>query len=196
MLSAILDAGIAHLRTIARDFPASPGDHFQLGSLLGKAGELTGRRDLVNQGITECKIAAALLSNWDNPAVETGIMLANFGAFDEALHELNQVAEHLPVATPHIQFATGYVLMKLSRHAEALQQLESEIGARPDYASAHLHAAHCSFALGYQRKGISYAKTARRLGEPGEYIAWKSGKYARSWENEKRAQFGLSKRKD
>ena len=188
LLSENLGIGITHLHAIARDFPASPRAHFQLGSLLGKAGELTGRRDLVNQGITECKIAAALLPSWDNPAVETGIMLANFGAFDEALLELNQVAERLPVATPHLQFATGYVLMKLLRHSEALLQLESVIGAKPDYALAHLHAAHCSFALGNQRKGINYAKTARRLGESGEYVAWKSGTYARSEKNGKRAK--------
>lgn len=166
LLSEIFDIGIAHLHAIARDFPASTGIHCQLGSTLGKAGELTGRRDLVNQGITECKIAAALLPNWDNPAVETGIMLANFGAFDEALLELNQVSERLPIVTPHLQFATGYVLMKLLRHAEALQQLESVIDARPDYALAHVHAAHCSFALGNQRKGISYAKLPGASGNP------------------------------
>ena len=121
LFSLFFDTGIARLRAIARDFPTSPGAHGQLGSLLGKAGELTGSRDLVDEGITECKIAAALLPNWDNPAVETGIMLANFDAFDEALLELNQVAERLPAPTPHLQFATGYVLMKLLRHAEALQ---------------------------------------------------------------------------
>ena len=187
LLSTIVGTQVTQLRAIARDFPTSPGAHFQLGSLLGKIGELTGRRDLVDEGLTECKIAAALAPNWDNPSVETGIMLANFGAFDEAIIELNRTAERLPAVTPHLQFATGYVLMHLSRHAEALERFESVINFRSDYALAHLHAASCLFALGNQRKGISFAKTARRLGEPGEYVAWKSGKYAKTRRRRKSA---------
>ena len=187
LLNTIVGTQVTQLRAIARDFPTSPGAHFQLGSLLGKIGELTSRRDLVDQGVAECGIAAALAPNWDNPSVEAGIMLANFGAFDEALIELNRTAKRLPAATPHLQFATGYVLMRLSRHAEALERFESVITFRSDYALAHLHAASCSFALGNQRKGISFAKTARRLGEPGEYVAWKSGKYAKKRRRRKSA---------
>lgn len=172
MVAEIFETQPAHLRAITRDYPASPSAHFALGSLLGKIGEMTGRRNLVNEGITECKIASMLLPEWDNPAVEPGIMLANIGAYDEALAELSQAAERMPEVTPHLQFATGYVLMELSHHADALEQFESVIASRPDYALAHNHAARCAFSLGETTKAIKFAKTARRLGEPAQYNAW------------------------
>ncbi len=173
----ILDDGIAQRRAIVRDFPNSARAHNELGSFLGMVGKHMGRRDLVDEGIIECHIASALLPTWDTPAVEPGIMLANIGAFDEAIRDLAQAAERLPSPTPHLQFATGYALMELSALDEALEQFEMVIKARPDYATAHLHAAHCAFMLTDKQKGVRYAKTARRLGEPGAFIAWREGKY-------------------
>ncbi len=169
----MMESGIIRRRAIVRDFPASASAHFQLGSCLGMVGKWMGRRDLVDEGVTECKIAAALLPEWDNPAVEPGIMLANIGAFDKALTELTKAHVRLPKPTPHLRFATGYVLMELTRYTEALEQFEAVIEARPDYALASLYAARCAFNLGNTQKGISYAKTARRLGEPDEYNAWR-----------------------
>ena len=168
-----LKSGVAIRRAIAHDFPSSPTAHLELGSFLGMAGKWMGRRDLVDEGITECKIASGLLPDWDNPAVEPGIILANIRAYDEALVELAHAAERLPVATPHLRFATGYVLMELSRHTEALEHFESVIASRPDYALAHGYAARCAFELGGTTKAIGFAKTARRLGEPTEYNAWR-----------------------
>ena len=173
LLAEVLKTQTARLRAIARDFPTSPAAHFALGSLLGKVGEITGQRDLVEEGVTECKIASSLLPEWDNPAVEPGIMLANIGAYDEALMELAQAAERLPVATPHLNFITGYVLMGLSRYAEALEHFKSVIAARADYALAYGYAARCALEFGDTQKGIKYAKAARRLGEPAEYNAWR-----------------------
>ena len=63
--------------------------------------------------------------------------------------------------------------MELSRHAEALEQFEAVIESRPDYALAHRHAARCAFSLDETTKAIEFAKTARRLGEPDEYNAWR-----------------------
>ena len=173
LLTDMWETQPAHLQAIARDFPASPTAHSQLGSILGKIGEITGQRDLVDEGITECKVASALLPNWDNPAVEPGIILANIRAFDEVLVELQRAAERLPQPTPHLQYATGYVLMNLSRPAEALEQLESVIAVRPDYTLAFRDAARCAFMLDDKRKGIRYAKTAKRLGDSYEYNAWR-----------------------
>ena len=169
----MMASGIECRRAIVRDFPYSPNAYFQLGSYLGMAGKHTGRRDLIDEGITECKIAFGLLPDWDAPAVEPGIILANIEAYEEALGELRQAAERLPSATPHIQFATGYVLMMLERHKEALAHFESVIKARSDYALALLYAARCAFSLGDTRRGIRYAKAARRYGEPDEYNAWR-----------------------
>lgn len=164
--------GLVIRRALVRDFPTNPDAHSHLGSFLGMVGKHLRNRDLIDEGITECKIAAALLPNWDNPRVEIGIILANYGAYDEALTELERAAELLPKPTPHLQYATGYVLMMLSRHDAALSEFEAVIAARPDYALAHLDAATCAFALGNTRLGARYAKTAHRLGEPAAYNDW------------------------
>ncbi len=174
----IWDEGIALRRSIVCDFPLNPRAHLELGSFLGMVGKNLRRRDLIDEGIVECKISAALLPGWDNPAVEPGIILANIGEFEEALCELEQAKENLCQATPHLQFVMGWVLMNLSRYTEALEQLEEVVGVRPNHALAFLHASRCAFKLGDKTKGIRYAKTARRLGEPDEYIAWKKGQYS------------------
>ena len=172
----ILEAGIEHRRTIVRDFRLSPRAHFELGSFLGMAGKNLRRRDLIDEGINECWLSAALLPGWDAPAVEPGIILANIEEFDEALCELERAREYLREATPHLQFNMGYVLMNLSRYA--LEQLEKALETRPNHAVTFKYAARCAFRLGDKTKGIRYAKAARRLGEPGEYIAWKRGVYS------------------
>lgn len=174
----ILDAGIDLRRAIVRDFPLSPRAHYELGSFLGMAGKNLRRRDLVDEGIVECKISAALLPNWDGPAVEPGIILANIGEFDEALQELDRAKEGLAVATSHLHLCMGYVLMNLYRYDEALEELEDVVAAHPDHALALMYAARCAFRLSDKTKGIRYAKAARRLGEPDEYVAWKRGEYS------------------
>ena len=177
-LGQLLEAGIACRRAIVRDYPLSANAHYQLGSFLGMAGKWLVRRDLVDEGITECKIAAGLLPDWDAPAVEPGIILANIGSFEEALRELGQARSELPKATPHLMFVNGYVSMMLSSYEEALEHFEKVIAVRPDYALASLYAARSAFRLGDKRKGLRYAKAARRFGDPGEYIAWSNGAYS------------------
>ena len=169
---SIMEAGIERRRAIARSFPHSPLAHSELGSYLGMAGKNLRRRDLIDEGVTECRIAAGLLPGWDTPAVEPGIILANFGAFDEALAELERGREDLPEETPHFRFAKGYVLMEMSRYSEAREYFERVLVDRPEYALASLHAARCAFMLGDMWGGQGHAKTARRLGEPSAYIAW------------------------
>ena len=171
----ILEEGMALRRAIVRDFPLSPRAHLELGSFLGMAGKNLRRRDLIDEGILECKMSTELLPGWDNPAVEPGIILANIGEFEEALCELERAKENLCKATPHLRFVMGYVLMSLSRYTKALEQLEEVIAASPDHALAFLYAARCAFWTHDMTKGIRYAKTARRLGEPGAYNAWKRG---------------------
>lgn len=175
---SIMEAGIERRTAIVRSFPRSPMAHSELGSYLGMAGKNLRRRDLIDEGITECMIAAELLPDWDLPAVEQGIILANFGAYGEALERLDRVREVLPEETPHFCSAKGYVLMKLARYAEALEYLERVLEVRPDYAEASLHAAHCAFMLGDNWAGQRHAKTARRLGEPGAFSAWRNGIYS------------------
>ena len=68
----VLNDGIALRRSIVRDFPLNARAHLELGSFLGMAGKSLGRRDLIDEGILECKMSAALHPSWDNPAVEPG----------------------------------------------------------------------------------------------------------------------------
>ena len=174
----MLKSGIAERRAIVQKYPNSPQAHLDLGSFLGMAGKHLSRRDLVDEGILECKISAGLRPGWDNPVVEPGIILSNIGEYEEALHELIAAEEALGKATAHLSFAMGYALMMLKNHTEALQRFERVVEDQPDYALANLYAARCSFVLGDKRKGIRYARTARRLGEPAEFNAWRKGAYA------------------
>ena len=172
-----MDDAIAVRSRLVERFPDDPDAHAHLGSFLGMLGKHSGIRRFVDEGLLECRIASGLCPAWDLPAVERGIMLANIGAYQEALEELQQVAQDLPAPTPHWHFAIGYVLTELERFTEGLEHLEEVIAFRPDYALAYRHAAHCAFKTGDSRKGAEYAKTARRLGEPAEYVAWQRGKY-------------------
>ena len=179
-ISRMLNTGIAERRSLVDKFPDSPQAHFELGSFLGMVGKNLSRRDLVDEGILECRISVGLLPGWDGPAVEPGIMLINIGEYQEAIQELIKAERTLGQATSHLSFAMGYALMMLSRYVEALERLERVVADQPNYALANLYAARCSFYIGDKTKGIRYAKTGRRLGEPSEFNAWREGAYATS----------------
>ena len=174
----ILESGIAERRAIVEKYPDNPQAHLDLGSFLGMAGKHLSRRDLVDEGILECKISAGLQPGWDNPVVEPGIILNNIGEYEEAIQELTTAEEALGEATAHLSFAMGFALMMLKNLTEALERFERVVEEQPDYALANLYAARCSFALGDKTRGIRYARTARRLGEPGEFNAWRDGAYS------------------
>ena len=172
-----MDDAIAVRRRLVKRFPNDPDAHAHLGSFLGMLGKHTGIRKFVDEGLLECRIASGLCSVWDLPAVEQGIMLANIGAYQEALEELERVARDLPALTPHWRFAMGYVLAMLKRFSEGLEHLEEVIAFRTDYAQAYRYAAYCAFNMGDPRKGAEYAKTAHRLGDATEFVAWQRGDY-------------------
>lgn len=176
----LLQDGIARRRRLVHRFPQSPEAHSHLGSFLGMAGKHLRAREMVDEGILECKIAAGLLPDWDNPFVECGIMLANIGEYESALRELELARMALPEATPHLLYVTGYVLTMLERYPEALEHLESVIKVRPDFAPVYRYAARCAFELGDKTKGRRYAKAGRQLGEATEYLAWRDGAYSPS----------------
>ena len=176
-ISRLLNSQIAARRGLVKRHPLSATAHQQLGSFLGKTAELLGDRQLLEEGIAECKLAAALLPGWDVPLVEPAIMLGNMELYDRALAELRFAKESLPQETPHFQYCRGYVLMRLGRYQEALESLEQVIAAAPNYARALNDAAHCAFALGDGVKGQRYAKQADRAGYGYAYIKWRRGDY-------------------
>ena len=173
-----LQDGIARRRSLVRRFPHSPETHYQLGSFLGMAGKNLRARELVDEGIVECKIAAGLLPNWDGPAVECGIILTNIGEHAAALRELEQAQATLSEVTPHLRFVTGYVLLMLERYSDALEHLKTVTEVRPVFASAHRYAAQCAFKLGDKLTGAHHAKAARQLGDITEWMAWQDGAYS------------------
>jgi len=96
------NGGISDRRLIVKRHPLSPQAHMTLGSYLGMVGKPhLSNREMINEGINECKIAAALCEEWDTPLVEPGIILANVGNYDEALVELENAATKLSTMTPH-----------------------------------------------------------------------------------------------
>ena len=175
---AKLQGSIDLRRRLVRRFPQNPLAHAHLGSFLGMVGKNFRKRSLVDEGVLECKIAAGLLPNWDNPAVEVGIILVNIGDSAAALRELEQGESSLPGPTPHLKFVKGYVLMTLERFTEALECLEAVIDERPDFAPVYDHASHCAFSSGDKVKGLRYAKEARMRGMYAEHRAWGSGAYS------------------
>ena len=72
------------------------------------------------------------------------------------------------------------LLHQLLHHSKghSLERFERVVEDQPDYAQANLYAARCSFAIGDKTRGIRYAKIARRLGESGEFDAWRNGDHA------------------
>ena len=177
-LLAMFQGGIDLRRSLVRRFPQNPLAHTHLGSFLGMVGKNFGKKSLVDEGVLECKIAAGLQPNWDNPAVEVGIILVNIGESETALRELERAESALPEPTPHLRFVKGYVLRTLERYPEALECLEAVIWDRPDFAPAYDHASHCAFKSGDRIKGLRYAKEARMRGMYAEHRAWGNGVYS------------------
>ena len=141
---------------------------------MGMAGKWLGSPELREEGIRECRLAAALLPGWDAPAVEPAVILANAGEFEAAARELDRAAAWLDGTTPQLLLCRGYVRMELGRHAEALADLEEVLDARPDYAVALNWASRCAFALGDDRGGLRLARRALRGGQPEAYRAWQA----------------------
>ena len=164
-------------RSLVRHFTGSADAHYQLGSMLGSVGSRIGDRELVNEGIMECKVAVGMEPRWDAPAVEPGIILCNLEDWDGALRELAKAADSLPRTTPHLWNVRGYALMNAGFLEESLVDYRAVFEARPDFATAWGYAAHCAFSLGNGTEGLKYAKTARTQGDPSVYDAWENGAY-------------------
>lgn len=177
MLIEQLNGGINDRRMIVRRHPLSPQAHSELGSFLGMVGKHLRNRDMIKEGIDECKIAATLCKDWDTPLVEPGIILINVGRYDEALVELEAAAKRLPAITSHLAMNRGYALMQTKKYGQALTDFEFVIRIKPNYAFALDFAAHCAFMIEDQEKGMKYAKEARKYGEPRTYIDWRKGIY-------------------
>ncbi len=184
VLQGLIDAihsELSGLRRIALRYPTSAQAHAELGSRLGWAGsKIFGDRSMLDEAISECKIAAMLCEDWDVPLVEPAIFLSNAGYYEEALNELAWARSKMTDKTPHFAGALGYTLMELDRYSEALEEFEFVLTHSPDYAIALNYAAHCAFMLGDKAKGRCYAKKARKFGDIRTYQNWRNGRYSKS----------------
>ena len=126
----------------------------------------------------ECKIAAQLLPNWDAPAVECGIMLANIGEYASALRELEQARVALPEETLHLRFVTGYVLMMLERYAEGFGSTGSRDRSQAPFRVCPSLCRPVRFQDWRQEQGARHAKAGRQLGDFSEWTAWREGAYS------------------
>ena len=165
-LFRFLELNILWRRQVVERYPLSSNAHQNLGSFLGMVAKHFGNAEYLEEGIAECKIAAAILPGWDVPLVEPAIMLGNIGLYERALAELDSAEALLPELTPHFNYCSGYVLMNLGRFQEALERFESVLAVSPDYALALEDAARCAFALDDKVKARRYAKLAKRAGGP------------------------------
>lgn len=165
-LFRFLELNILWRRQVVERYPLSANAHQNLGSFLGMVAKHLGNADYLEEGIAECKIAAAILPGWDVPLVEPAIMLGNVGLYKRALAELDAVEVLLPEPSPHFNYCSGYVLMHLGCFQEALDRLERVLAVSPDYALALEDAARCALALDDKVKARRYAKLARRAGRP------------------------------
>ena len=188
MLTERLKGGIDDLRLIVKRHPLSAQAHVALGSFLGMVGKHLSNREMINEGVNECKIAAALCESWDMPLVEPGIILINVGRYDEALSELENAVNKLPSITPHLAMNRGYAFMQLRKYEQALSDFEFIIKSRPDYATALDNAAHCAFMLSDRAKGIKYAKEPRKYGEQHAFNDWRKGRYNNKSRNRKESR--------
>ncbi|MDE2781292.1 MAG: helix-turn-helix transcriptional regulator [Chloroflexota bacterium] len=68
-LFSYLDANISWRRKIVDNHPLSANAHLNLGSFLGMMAKYIPLQGYLEEGISECKIAANLMTNWDVPLV-------------------------------------------------------------------------------------------------------------------------------
>jgi transcriptional regulator with XRE-family HTH domain len=178
-LNRLFNEEVNKRRMIVKRYPLSPQAHWLLGSYLGMVGKWLRNRKLIDEGISECNLAAALFQDWDNPVVEPAIILSNAGFNQEALGSILIAQKTLKIITPHLVFVYGYILMELGKYEEALAKFKIVIEARPDYALTYTYASECAFKTGNRHDGREFAKKARNLGEPKAYFSWKKGELSK-----------------
>ena len=163
---------LADMRAVAHKYRSNALVHMEVGALMGKAAQWLRSGELRDEAVLECRLAAALLPAWDAPLVEPAVMLTNTGMHKAALEELESAQAKLPVATPHLRWVRGCVLMEMRKYADARQEFEELLGAHPNYAAALSKAAVCAFEVGDRAAGIKLAKRAFLLGEQQPYLTW------------------------
>lgn len=160
-------------RGVVERNPLNPKAHLELGSLLGQVGRDLKLRKLIDEGITECRIAAALKQGWDAPLVEPGVILVRAGCYEEGAVELEAAASRLPKTTRDLGLHLGLAYMMLARFQEALQSFQAVLEENPGDVIALAGASCCALRCGDRRLCARYAKAARIRGEHFPYSNWR-----------------------
>lgn len=158
------------VRTASSLAPNNPWLHFQLGSYMGKRGE-------VDAGVGECWMAAKLAPNWELPLVEIGIMLINAGRSVEARSHLERIALERGDLSWHLLFNLAEARRRTDDPIGALAVYERAMTLNPIHPLIVDRAAHCAFFTGDPVKGLRYAKKASLLGSNETMRDWRAGKY-------------------
>jgi tetratricopeptide (TPR) repeat protein len=163
------DMAVLHLRRAVELQPLNADYRFELGAQLGKMGS-------VDEGILECNIAAQLKPEWDLPRIEVGILLINYGRYEEGWQHLEEVAKGVAMS-PHLAFSLAYARMKCNEYAKALELFDVVLKDLPEHAQVLDCAAHCCFLIGQTDRGIALAKEAHKRGAEDTFQDWHEGKY-------------------
>lgn len=171
-----LPRAISEMRRAVQLEPAKALWHFKLGALLGQAGN-------VDEGIAECRIAAAIEPTWELPAVEVGIIFLNARRPREALEALIDARRQHPQPSAHLLYHLGLAHFDVGDVDGALACFRGALEQKPDDPLCMNMTAEALFAsaehlTGDERRrtneeGLRFAKAAALRGVSRALDRWR-----------------------
>ncbi len=138
--------------------------HYALGSMKTGAAMWTGRTTLVDEGLDELRVAAALNPNWILPWTEIGSTLHHTGRSAEAVTHLRNVTPECGPLDSEYHSTLGAAYWKVGKLAEALSAFEASLKLDPEETSTLLAASELALLLGVKEKHRKYLRRAKHFG--------------------------------
>lgn len=159
-----IEKAAEHLRRATRYDPSNAAYHYALGCYLG---ELVGAGDLkhLDEGLSECRMAARLDPTWNSPLTEVAIMLSNVGRLEEALKAFEE-AESVAKDWAHFHYTRGNTLMWLKRYEEATAAFRRTLEIKPLHLPAMVNLAVALTLLGRHKEVEKLAPEIAHRGGP------------------------------
>lgn len=146
-----LPRAIEEMRHAVRLEPTKALWHFKLGALLGQAGH-------VDEGIAECRIAAAM-EPWDLPSIEIGIILLDARRPREALAALLDARRRIADPSSHLLYHLGLAHFDVDDVEEAIGCFRSALEQKPDDPACMNMMAEALFARAERLTGVDRRRT-------------------------------------